>query len=790
MCAKISDILTLLTDKEKDNSPSFRDNLNRQLYHWPLFLIGIIFCLSGAYLYVQRSVPIYAIKATIIIKDQTKDPEGAKKEDLQEIDLSNSSKLAENEIEVLKSWNLISQVVDNLQLWLTYQLKNNLKVEDLYKRSPVKFKLLQKTDSIHGQSLTIIVKDNNSFFIKQSDANLTEFPFNKTLKNNFGIWKLEPTENLLKYTGSEIKIILNDQNKIAENYQKAIEANLPNKLAPAIELTLNDEVELRGKDILNNLINLYNITTANEKNLITQRTLDFIDKRISDLAGELNHSESAVEGYRSTNGLTNISSQSQVYLQNVQTNDNKLNEVNVQLNVIENIERYINSTQDTQNVPSTLGITDAALNSSIGNLSSLQLKREQLLSTTPVGNPMFETIDRQIRALKRSIKENVQNIKSSLLASKDKLQSFNSKFESSIRNIPVQERGLIDKTRQQTIKENLYVYLLQKREEVSLNYASIISDARIVDHAYTVSSRSSQKSLVYGIAMLLGLILPSGFIYVRNSINDRVTTAKEVEEATGMTVFGELSDSNSASPTTIHKKGDIAAGEDFRALRTNLHFLHGKLEKGYAILVTSSISKEGKSFVSSNLGVVLAISGKKTIILEMDLRKPKISKTFKLPSAHPGISDYLIDNLPIDAIVQNSGVQVNLDILGCGHLPSDPSELLELESLDYLIEQLRLRYDYIIIDTPPINLVTDAKIVSRVSDLIFYVTRQGYTYKSLLVFIRSLSKDPCFLNMKILFNGVEKGKYGYNYGDYYYRKIAGGRKASVKTVFKSVFKRF
>jgi tyrosine-protein kinase Etk/Wzc len=789
MCAKISDLFSLMNEKEKDDSPSFRDSLNNYLYHWPLFLIGLLVCILGAFVYTQRSTPEYKLKATIIIKDATKDGDQTKKEDLQEIDLSNTPKVAENEVEVLQSRTFINQLVKGLQLWVTYQKRNGLKKVDLYKRSPVKFQLLQQTDSISGQTFNIIIKDASSFYIKQSNDSLVEFSFNTVLRNSFGSWKLEPTKDLLKFQGSEITIVLNNQNKVAEKYQKAIGADLSDKLASTIELSFSDQVEQRGKDVLNGLISLYDENTVIQKNQITQRTLNFIDKQINDLTGELNLSESAVEGYRSSNGLTNISSQSQAYLESAQVNDSKLNEVNIQLNIVSGIEDYLNSPQNTQDVPSTLGITDASLNASISDLSKLQLERDKLIATTPLGNPVFETIDSQIKTLKHSIKESIQNIKSSLLATKRQLESFNSKLESSIQNVPVQERGLVDKTRQQTVKENLYVYLLQKREEISLNYASVVSDAQIVDRAYSSGAQTVPGSIIYGIALIFGLILPSGFIYTRNNLNNRITTKKEIEAATGIPVFSELSNSDTSSPLITNKQGDIATGEDFRALRTNLHFLRGKQEKGYTILTTSSISSEGKSFVSSNLGIVLAVSGKKTVILEMDLRKPKVSRTFNLSSSHLGVSDYLMDNLPVEEIIQNSKVQANLDIIGCGHLPSDPSELLQLEEVDALINKLRLKYDYIIIDTPPINLVTDAKILSRLSDVILYVTRQAYTYKSLMPFIKSLRQDPLFSDMKIILNGVEKGKYGYNYGDYYYQKI-GSKRKSLKSNIKDFLKRF
>ncbi len=401
---------------------------------------GILICMLGAFLYLKMVNPTYTITASVIIKDEKK--EADQKNNFQELYLSNSPKLVENEIEVLKSRRLIGQVISDLKLWVNYQCKNEMKTIDLYKESPVTFILINPSDSIE-RVLNVKIKDDYSFYIKDKNGESKSFLFGSALKSNLGRWKLIPTKNLQKFKGQGIKILINDPDEVAEQYQNGINIEQTNKLASTINLTLKDAVEQRGKDILNDLISLYNETSIAEKNRTTKRTLDFIDERISSLAGELNSSERNIEGYRSSRGITDISSQSQVYLENVQANDNKLNEVNVQLNIVDGIDKYLSSPQNLQYVPSTLGITDPLLNSSIEKLSQFQLQREKLLATTPETNPDFEPIDRQIKATKHAIKENIENIRSSLLVTKNKLQSFNSKYESSIRNVPTQERQLV-----------------------------------------------------------------------------------------------------------------------------------------------------------------------------------------------------------------------------------------------------------------------------------------------------------------------------------------------------------
>jgi len=778
-----------LMDKEKDSSINFRDIINKYLYHWPLFIIGIAITMTAAFFYLQISSPVYEIKASIIIQDEKKDPD--EKQKLQELDLLKSTKLVENEIEVLKSRNLILQVVNNLTLWVDYKQKNGLKTEDLYGVSPVKFKLIEPHGIIGDHKLTIKIKDNNSYFLEKSNGELKEISFNSNLENSFGVWKLEPQTNIKEFIGNEIKITITDPNKVAEDYQKLIDASLLNKLAPVVGLSVKDKVQERGKDVLNDLITTYNDITNAEKNRVTQSTLDFIKDRLESLATEVSSSEKNVEQFRSSRGLTDISSQAQIYLQNVQANDNKLNEVNVQLNIIDGIEHSLNTSQNVQTASASLA-NYPSLNSLIEKLSLLQLQRDKLLATTPETNPIYEPIDRQIRSARASIKENIQSIKSSLVAAKNKLQGYNSKYESSIQNIPGQERGLIDIKRQQSIKENLYTYLLQKREEMSLSYASAISNARIVDKAYVDNVKSSRKAIAYGSGLLLGLLLPVIFIGSRNKLSSRITTRMEIEDITGGPLFGELTYAKASSTLISLNKSNVVIGEEFRSIRTNLHFLKGKQDDGLVVLVTSSISNEGKSFVSSNLAHVLAISGKKTVILEMDLRKPKIANIFDLSIQKPGIYEYLTGQSPKEEIVQASNVHPNLSVISSGAFTSDPSELLGQDEIDSLIHWLKLNYNYIIIDTPPINLVTDAKILSRLNDVTLYIIRQAYTYKSLLLFIKSLIKEQQFPQMKFIFNGVKKGRYGYghNYGNEYYKAINKDKKNFLGLSLSEFFKRF
>ncbi|MGI4020898.1 MAG: GumC family protein [Janthinobacterium lividum] len=735
--------------------------ITKYLYHWPLFVIGLILALTAAFFYVQMAQPYYEVKATLLIKDDKKMPD--QKSALDKIDLLNSATIIENEIEILKSKQLISQVVQDLQLGTIYQKKDGLSYQDLYQSSPVKLTLINSTGNLSQGIVNLAIKNDQSFSLILPNGKSKDFSYKSTFKNNFGIWKLEPTKALTQYKGATIKITLLDPDKLALRYQTAIDASLPNKLTTAVVLSIWDEVPQRGKDILNRLIYNYNLAATSEKKRETKSTLDFIDQRLASLNDELTAAEKGIAGFKSSRGITDISADSKISLENMQANDTRLNEVNVQLSVIDGIERYVNSSQNSGRAPATLGITDPALSSLIEKLSTLQLQRERLLATTPETNPDFEPINRQIVTTRAAIKENVRNIKSSLLNTQGKLQSFNSRFESSIKNIPTEERQYVSKKRQQESKESLYTYLLQKREEMSVTYASTLTDDRIVDQAYAGPAKDQKKSLIYAAAMLLGLGLPAGLIYARNSFSDKITTLQEIKDAVSIPVLSELPFELSQNPVVTNDLNSNVLVEQFRSLRTKLYYLFGEKEHGRVTLLTSSVAGEGKSFVSTNLATSLANADRKTVILELDLRKPKVAETFNLSKEHVGISDFLKGNATQTDIIQACGLVPNLDIISSGTIVQNPSELLEKKQLKDLISSLRNTYDDIIIDSPPVHLVPDAMILSRLTDITLYVIRQGFTEKAELDFIKELYQQKQLPNINLIFNGIERAKYGYGY---------------------------
>jgi capsular exopolysaccharide synthesis family protein len=762
--------LTFATEKEKNSTVSLKSLFAKYLYNWRVIVATIVVMLIIAFAYTQIADPVYQVKATLLVNTpKDADKPDANQSVLDKIDLPKSSDAVENEIAKLKSAKLINQVISDLQLDVSYEKKSGLTYKDLYSTRPFKILFIKhNSDADPKAKVFIQLKDSKSFVLKTDDGE-KQYPVNDVMHTDWGTWKLIPTANAASFAGEPIRVSLLDADKLTDYYQKNIDASLEDKLATAVDLSMNTTDKQKGKDVINQLIKVYNDDEIADKNKETQNTINFIDQRLASLTGELSGVEKSISDFKSSNRLTDITSDAKFELEKLQTNDSRLSEINVQLSVIGGIESFVNSPHTADKAPAVIGINDPSLVSSVEKLSELQLKRDQLAATTPETNPDFEEINAQIKTTKATIKDNVKNIKSSLLNAQSKLQSQSSSSESSIANLPGQEQKFISIKRQQSIKENLYVYLLQKREEVSLSYATTVSNYKILDAAHSLPSKWPSKKIIFPAALLLGIILPAIGIYLTQLLKGVVLDPAEVENATEMPVFGEIA----AAPAAGLAKGGLVV-EQLRNLRTQLYDLHGDSRASNVTLITSSVSSEGKSFIAGNIGNTLANTGKKTVILELDLRRSAIKDIFKLSKKQVGISDYLRGNATASKIIQPSGVNPTLDIISSGSAVSNPTELLENGKLAELIAELKNIYSDIIIDSPPVHLVADAYVIARLSDVTLYVVRQGVTQKSELTFIKTLLKENKLPNMQIVFNGVDVKKfgYGYEYDSAYYKTEA------------------
>ncbi|MFC4210403.1 GumC family protein [Pedobacter lithocola] len=638
--------------------------LSRYLPKWPFFLLSILTALVMAFLYLKVVSPVYEIKASLVIED--KDKVEKQKAALDEIDLANTSKKVEIEMEVLKSRPLINKVITDLNAWSSYYDSNK---KELYNTSPIVYKLIDNQPSYEGMVYVKILDASNIELTFGKNTIRTRF--DKAFKSAIGLGLIKNTKFVKSYIGSTIEMNFENAEDVVTKYQSNLETRLVDKLAPIIELSYKDENTERGKDFLNYLIAEYKNNSTDEKNKLIKNTLSFIDERLGLLSGELTTVEKDIEGYKSSRGLTDISAESNIYLQNMQSNDGKLNDVNIQIRVIEGIEDAINK----NSVPATIGIEDKGLVNLIDQLSKLQLERNKLLATTPETNYLFAPIKEQIETTKSAIKENVRNIKLSLLGMKNSLQNVNSNVESSIKSLPGQERGYISIKRQQGIKENLYTYLLQKREEVALSYATTLASANIIEMAYINTVIWPKKSFTYAIALVIALIITASIVFARETFNNTICYPAEVEDMIEKPILCEIGSVQKYNKSLALLGNDPTLSQQFRVLRSEIDYLHGNKRKGRITIITSSKPGEGKSFIAYNLSASLASSGRKTILVELNLQSPCLVELFKLSVVHPGIVNYLNKKDSINEIIQNSKLE-NLDVITSGEASKKPSELI------------------------------------------------------------------------------------------------------------------
>lgn len=742
-----------------DNVVPITAKIMKYLRYWPVFLISIFISLALAYFFVKAGVPVYTIYAKILINN-----ENTGQDIKQESTQSSNTKKVDDEIEILKSRTIMEQVVKDLQLWTHYYNIDDMKINDLYTSSPVKFTLVEESQPLGGQIIELIIKDDDSFILKQAHS-VSTFPFGKKIKSAFGIWKLEPSRNLENFRGQTIRISLDNPQGVTNNCLSTFNAYLTANQSSIVEISIKETLPERGADIINRTIKAYNLASIAYKNKINRSTLNFLNDRLDSITSELNVVEKRVEHYKSSRGITDLSSESSLYLDNVKSNDSKLNEVDVQLLVLNEIQNYINSPSNEGKVPATTGITDPALLSMVDQLLKLESQKDKLLANTPEKNPIFIPLNRQINSTKNAIRENIKGIRRSYLTTRNQLNKYNARFESSIKKLPGQEREFITIKRQQSIKEELYIYLLQKREEAGVTNASKLLDSRVIDEAHFGAPQVHNGNFSYALALIFGFVFPAGLLFIKDMLNNKVSNLYEIEDAVAVPILGELAFKKSQSSIAILDGNRSMFAEQFRTIRTKLHHLNGKAGEGKITLLTSGMPGEGKSMISRNLGAVMAAAGRKTVIIDVDLRKPQLAQAFNL-SNDIGLSNYLSGTAYIHDIIQPSMVHPQLFIIGAGSETSNPSELLERPALKDLFDWLRIYFDEVILDTPPVQLVTDALILSPYADTNIYVLRQDYTFKSQFKFINQLARENSLKNLHIIFNGVSSTP-GYGYANKY-----------------------
>lgn len=779
----------LLDDEQEFN---LNEYVTRYFRYWYLFPIFLFLALTAAFFYLQVTQPIYSTKTTILIKDEKKGLGGSQGDILTELSSQfGGNKLVENELEVIKSQTLMEQVIKELTLDVSYTTKEGLRTVNLYKTSPVLIKAEVITPYGFQEPMTIHIEDSTHFRFNDEDK---LFAFNQRFNNAWGAFVVTKGASS---DVKDLKVHFTDVENLAENMLKRLSVEQPNIKSTVLELTYEDSNVQRSKDVLNKLLDVYVQSSLSDKNSEASNTLKFIENRLGLITGELGDVEKDVESYKTNQGITDISAESQLFLENIKENDSKLNEVNTKISILESVDNYIQNAGEGAVAPATYMIDDPVLVSLLTKFNELELQRERYARTTSPNNPLLETINTQLAGTRQSIRENVQNLKRGMAVTKKNLENINTRFSAGLRSIPKKEREFVGIKRQQSIKEELYLYLLKKREETALAYASTVTDSRLIDAPIaTFNPIKPKKAVVWLGAGVIGIIIPVLLINLLFMLNNTVQRREEIEKVTHSSILGEIGQMKvqvnglPGEESIIKMTSRSAVAEQFRALRTNLQYLGDGSCR--VLMFTSSIGGEGKSFVSINLAASLAYSDKRVLLIGLDLRKPTLHDRLMVPNKF-GASNCLIGQGHYEEFIQNTGVHPKFDVLTSGPIPPNPSELLSNGRLPVLLTELREKYDYILIDSPPYGLVTDSALIAEHVDATLYIVRFNYTIHEHLKRIGELQRNRRFTNLSVIFNGVNYGVgyggYGYGYGGYgygYYSEESEGAVKAVGSRFKKL----
>ncbi|WP_299987934.1 polysaccharide biosynthesis tyrosine autokinase [uncultured Pontibacter sp.] len=770
-------------DFQEDNSESLdiKGLIMRYLRYWYLFVIGVALALTAAHLYLRYSTPVYSVKATILIKDES----GA--------DLANSgvfgdlaglkaNKSFSNEVLIIKSKGLMERVLLELGLEVSYFGEGRIKSPELYGgRSPIKAVITQLDSAGLGRSFVVEVESGNTFSIWEGENKVSTHKFGEQIKKSYGSFTIVADSDLMDDKGRRVLVRFNDLRKLASRYSKQLGVKSVNEFATVMELSLTDPVPAKGKDILNKLIEVYNRETISEKNLAVTKTIQFIDERLVYLTAELSDVEQDVQEYLQENRIIDQSASGGLYLSTAHGLNQQITENEIKLEILESVESYLQKEENKYElVPTSLDISDQTLGGLIGNFNELQNQRRRLGRSVTENNPVLRNVNEQLEVLRLNILENIRNIREGLLVVRRNLEANARQFESQVRQVPSMQRELTKISRQQGVKEGLYLYLLQKREEAALSQAITPSNSRVIDPAAAGGSPiEPQSTNIYLMALLAGLAIPFAGIFLRDMLNDTVQEVRDVEKATTTPILGEIGHNNTEEMLVISQQSRSSSAELFRLLRANLQFAAGGKENK-VILVTSSMSGEGKTFFSLNLAASLMMTGKKVVVLGFDLRKPKLTQGVNLPN-NIGITNYLIsDSVQIEDMIQFAPDMPELAIIGSGPIPPNPAELMLLPKIGVLIDELKAAFDYIILDSSPVGQVADTLALAPYIDSSLYIVRYNYTHKKQLQIIDDLYKSRKLKHPMIVLNDAKKSNsygysygYGYGYGNYYEEESKG-----------------
>lgn len=780
-----------LEDKEKESFNIYQI-IFKYLVYWPWFVISIIICFICAFVFYKYSVPVYNISSAVLIKEQDQRSMSMTSANgaiaaLQDLGGFSMTSNFDNEVEVLKSRTLITKVITDLNLYISTAQKRFFGYSiPLYKTSPIDVYITAEEAERLESSVKINMKytKNGKLSVKAEYMNkeekcVEEKTFDSLpaiLPTPVGVFSFTKNDSITQ-SEEDVELItyISSPTDVATSYFNNMAIVPTSKTTTIASIVIKNTSKQRGIDFINSLIANYNQDANNEKNEVAIKSAEFIDERIAIINSELGSTENELAAFKQRSGLTDLSTDSKIILEENTKYEQQRIQNETQISLVEFLQNYINNPDNFNEViPANVGLQDANLTSVIDQYNNMIVERKRLLRTSSENNPAIINMNAGIEAMRKTVHTTVLSVLKGLQIAKADINRQTRRLESRINNAPQQEKELLTISRQQEIKATLYIMLLQKREENAITLAATANNGRIIEKPLADKKPlAPKKGLIALVALILGFGFPIGFICLRDILKYKIESREDIEKITDIPIIAELptSEKPEHGAIVIRENHNNIMEEMFRSLRTNLLFMLGKQDK--VILFSSTQPGEGKSFVAGNTAVSLAFLGKKVIVVGMDIRKPGLNKVFNLSRRAEGITNFLSDpeNVNLFDMIQHSDISPNLDILPGGPVPPNPTELVARDILDKAIEQLKEKYDYIILDTAPIGMVTDTTIIGRVADMCVYVCRADVTPKAGYEFINILKREHKFSKLATVINGIDMSKrrnsYGYGYGKKY-----------------------
>ena len=757
--------------------------------YWYYFLLAILFCVFIAFLNNRYTVPEYSVSTTLLIRDDNNTQLGAENL-LEGLEIFSGKKNLKNEIVILNSYSITEKVIQELNLGLSYFQHGLFQTHELFDNSPFIVTLDSTHNQITGVEFEVIIINEKSFQLNASikdrhPYNLISEKFNKTLLANIDINKEYQFEeeitspyysfkisksiffqaDKIKDAGKTYSFKLHEIDKLAHNLINNIKINPINKETSILKLNIKASNPRKNIQILDKITDIYIRSGLDEKNIMAINTIHFIDKQLNEIQDSLSFIENQLEVFKLQNpNLDIVDKEFGTYFQK-QKLDNTLSEQSVNIKYYKSLLSYLQNDNNASSIvsPTSMGISNPELNSLISQLLQLYAKKGDLQLTTTEKNPAYQAVLSQINHTKNTIIENVTNLISSASIYENDLRTRINSFKKNIKQLPEAEKKYLILKRKYQYNEQTALYLQQKRYEASLAKAGTESDHKVIDPARLDSDKpiKPRKSLSYFIAIIIGIFIPIAFVSLRDFFSDTIHSKTDLENTTKIPILGLVGHSDKATSMVVATATKSIIAESFRALRTNIQYLAVNKKKK-VITITSSVGGEGKTFNAINLAAIFALAEHKTLIIGADLRKPKLHEDFKITQKN-GLSSYLINKSKLSDIIQKTELK-HLDVIGSGPTPPNPAELLDSVKMQELIKELNTIYDYIIIDTPPIGLVTDGVLLMQHADINLYVVRHGYSKTKTLSIINNLYSQKKVKNLQIIINDFQQNSTGYGYG--------------------------